>query len=390
MLVDFFLHLKERKLPVTTTEYLALLDALKAGLANCSLDDFYTLSRLCLVKSETNYDKFDRAFGEYFEPVSAQGGTKVTDIPEEWLDSAAQHLLKPEDYESLEMPETDETSQEERQQTLQDPVEDDSQLMVGSSGNSPQGLGALHKEGTRLDGESTGNRKVIRAWNSRQYEGLDSDVELGTRNIKMALRRLRRFAREGTPDEMDLEDTITSTARNAGWLDIKMRPERRNKVKVMILFDFGGSMDVHVKQCEELFSAARAEFKQLEYYYFHNCIYDSVWRNDGPSMQTHYPLYYLMRKFNKDTRLIIVGDASVAPVEITAPGEGGFQQSNETSAVWMRRLTDHFRHTVWLNPEQERFWKYTESIQIIREIFDDRMYPLTISGLDDAMRVLSR
>ena len=387
MLIDFFLHLKERKLPVSTTEYLALLDALKAGLANCSIDDFYTLSRLCLVKSETNYDRFNKAFGEYFEKISAQSGADVTGIPEEWLASAAQHLLSPEELAALEMPETDDVIRvKSEQQELEETVEDSSQLQVGGGSNSPHGLGALNQEGERLDGESTGNRRVIRAWDSRQFEGLDGEVELGTRNIKMALRRLRKFAREGAPDELDLDETIASTARNAGWLDIKMRPERRNKVKVVLLLDFGGSMDVHVKQCEELFSAARTEFKQLEHYYFHNCIYDSVWRYDNRSLQLHYPLPFLMRKFNKDTRLIIVGDASMATVEVTAPGE----ESAEPGAVWMQRLAEHFRHVVWLNPEMERLWHHTESIQIIREIFGDRMYPLTLAGLDDAMRVLSR
>ncbi len=391
MLIDFFLHLKERKLPVTTTEYLALLDAIKAGLANCSLDDFYTLSRLCLVKSETNYDKFDRAFGEYFEEISAQGGAKTGRISEEWLAFAAQQLLTPEDLASLAMPETDEISLEERQaQDLRESVEDESQLLVGNSSNSPHGLGALHKESTRLDGESAGNRKAIRAWNSRQYEGLDGDVELGTRNIKMALRRLRKFAREGVPDELDLDETVASTARNAGWLDIRMRPERRNKVKVMLLLDIGGSMDFHIKLCEELFSAARTEFKQLEYFYFHNCIYEAVWRNDSPAVQTHYPLYHLMRKFNKDTRVIVVGDASMGSVEVMEPWASMRHDNSESGAVWMRRLVEHFPKTVWLNPENERFWTYTESIQIIREIFGNRMYPLTLSGLDDAMRVLSR
>jgi len=391
MLIDFFLHLRERRLPVSTTEYLSLLEALNAGLVNCSLDDFYSLSRICLIKNEAHYDKFDLAFGEYFKNVSAKSGFDAEQTPEDWLNSAAEKLLSAEDYAMLEISPHDIPQEEVISPESEDKNHlDEDDMLMGGGGNSPLGQGGIQPVGIRLEGVSVGNRRAIKAWDSRQFQGLDDGMELGTRNIKMALRGLRKFAREGAHDELDLESTIASTARNAGWLDLKMRPERRNKVKVLILFDSGGSMDPYVKQCEELFSAARAEFKQLECFYFHNCIADSVWRYDGSRLQTHFPIHYLMNKFGKDYKLIIVGDASMAPMEILEGAEWQHQVSKESGAVLLRRLLEHYKRAVWLNPEQERYWHLTQTIQILRDIMEDRMYPLTLAGLDQAMKVLSK
>ena len=392
MLIDFFLHLKARRLPVSTTEYLSLLEALAAGLANYSLDDFYTLARICLVKNEAHYDKFDLAFGEYFKNAGGRSSSDAGGLPEDWLNAAACQLLSAEDLALLEIPTIEEPHEEVRQpHDTEEKHEDERPLLISGAGDSPLGQGGINPEGNRLEGVSTSNRRAIKAWDARQFEGLDDELELGTRNIKMALRRLRKFAREGAPDELDLDGTIASTARNAGWLDLKMRPERRNKVKVLILFDNRGSMDSHIKQCEELFSAARAEFKQLECFYFHNCVADAVWRYNGPSQLMLYPLHDLMHKYGKDYKLIIVGDASMSPVELQQP-VGGYhgQASQESGEVWLRRLLDHYRHAVWLNPEQERYWHLTETIQILLGIMEQRMYPLTLAGLDQAMKVLGK
>lgn len=393
MLIDFFLHLKKRRIPVTITEYLALLEALSAGLANCSLDDFYSLSRICLVKNEAHYDRFDLAFAEYFEKIKVLDNEEKK-LPEDWLKNAAKTLLTPDELAMLDVDPADKPYELSRMLSDEkEQIKDGSRMMMGGGGNSPLGMGSINPEGMHLEGTSTGNKKVLKAWDSRQFKGLDDEVELGTRNIKIALRRLRQFAREGVPDELDLEDTIKSTARNAGWLDLKMRPERKNKVKVLLLFDFGGSMSDHVKQCEALFSAASAEFKHMAHFYFHNCIYDTVWKYDGPSVLTHYPLHYLTNRFGKEYKLIIVGDATMGPTEITDAG-GSYYPSNSSSQhsseTWMRSLLAHYKHAVWLNPEPQRFWSSTKSIQIIRDMMENRMYPLNLRGLDDAMRELSK
>lgn len=391
MLIDFFLHLKERRVPVTMTEYLALLEALQAGLAHCSLDDFYMLSRICLVKNEAHYDRFDVAFSDYFEKIKANGQNDGANW-EEWLSHAASSILNVDEPAMPDMPRIDKP--DEPAQVLSAPkeqIEDDSQKRMGS-GNNPLGMSGIHPEGIRLEGTATGNKKAVKAWNSRQFQGLDDEIELGTRNIKVALRRLRKFAREGVPDELDLESTIRSTAKNAGGLDLVMRPERKNKVKVLLLFDTGGSMVAYVKQCEELFSAAKTEFKHMDYFYFHNCVYDTVWKYDGPSFTNHYSLHTLMNKFGKDYKLIFVGDATMGPTEITDPLENDYYpiQNRQSGETWIKSLLLHFRHAVWLNPEPERFWKSTQSIQMIRNIMENRMYPLTLRGLDDAMRALSK
>ncbi len=390
MLIDFFLHLKSKKLPVSTREFLTLLEALKEHVASNSIDDFYFLARTCLVKDETHYDKFDQAFGEYFKGVQHVPGLEA-DIPEEWLKMLMKKHLTPEEKAKLEKLGWDKLM-EEFKKRLEEQKERHAggSKWIGTGGSSPFGHGGYHPEGIRIGGESAGNRTAIKVWESREYRNLDDTVELGTRNIKIALRRLRRFAREGAEDELDLDGTIAGTARNAGWLDIKMRPERHNKVKVLLFLDIGGSMDDHIKVCEELFSAAKSEFKHLEYYYFHNCIYDYVWKDNRRRHGERFPLWDVMHKYGEDYKVVVVGDATMSPYEILQPG-GSVEYSNEEAgAVWLQRMLDTWPRAVWLNPEPERLWDYRHSIELVRTIFNNRMFPLTLAGLERAMRELNK
>ncbi|MDO8786982.1 MAG: VWA domain-containing protein [Sulfuritalea sp.] len=390
MLIDFFLHLKAKKLPVSTREFLTLLEALKAHVAGNSIDDFYFLARTCLVKDETHYDKFDRAFGEYFKGVTQIPGLDA-DIPEEWLKMLMKKHLTPEEKAKLEKLGWDKLM-EEFKKRLEEQKERHAggSKWIGTGGSSPFGHGGYHPEGIRIGGESAGNRTAIKVWENREYRNLDDTVELGTRNIKIALRRLRRFAREGAEDELDLDSTIAGTARNAGWLDIKMRPERHNKVKVLLFLDIGGSMDDHIKVCEELFSAAKSEFKHLEYFYFHNCIYDYVWKDNRRRHGERFPLWDVMHKYGEDYKVVVVGDATMSPYEVLQPG-GSVEYSNEEAgAVWLQRMLDTWPRAVWLNPEPERLWDYRHSIELIRTIFNNRMFPLTLAGLERGMRELNK
>jgi uncharacterized protein with von Willebrand factor type A (vWA) domain len=390
MLIDFFLHLKAKKLPVSTREFLTLLEALKEHVASNSIDDFYFLARTCLVKDETHYDKFDQAFGEYFKGVTAVPGLNA-DIPEEWLKMLMKKHLTDEEKAKLEKLGWDKLM-EEFKKRLEEQKERHAggSKWIGTGGSSPFGHGGYHPEGIRIGGESAGNRTAIKVWENREYRNLDDTVELGTRNIKIALRRLRRFAREGAEDELDLDGTIAGTARNAGWLDIKMRPERHNKVKVLLFLDIGGSMDDHIKVCEELFSAAKSEFKHLEYFYFHNCIYDYVWKDNRRRHGERFPLWDVMHKYGEDYKVVVVGDATMSPYEILQPG-GSVEYSNEEAgAVWLQRMLDTWPRAVWLNPEPERLWDYRHSIELVRTIFNNRMFPLTLAGLERAMRELNK
>ena len=390
MLIDFFLHLKTKKLPVSTREFLTLLEALKEHVAGNSIDDFYFLARTCLVKDETHYDKFDRAFGEYFKGVTQIPGLEA-DIPEEWLKMMMKKHLTPEEKAKLEKLGWDKLMEEFKKRLAEQKERHaGGSKWIGTGGSSPFGHGGYHPEGIRIGGESAGNRTAIKVWENREYRNLDDTVELGTRNIKIALRRLRRFAREGAEDELDLDGTITGTARNAGWLDIKMRPERHNKVKVLLFLDIGGSMDDHIKVCEELFSAAKSEFKHLEYFYFHNCIYDYVWKDNRRRHGERFPLWDVMHKYGEDYKVVIVGDATMSPYEVLQPG-GSVEYSNEEAgAVWLQRMLDTWPRAVWLNPEPERLWDYRHSIELIRTIFNSRMFPLTLAGLERAMRELNK
>ncbi|MDP3512613.1 MAG: VWA domain-containing protein [Sulfuritalea sp.] len=390
MLIDFFLHLKAKKLPVSTREFLTLLEALKEHVAENSIDDFYFLARTCLVKDETHYDKFDQAFGEYFKGVTQIPGLEA-DIPEEWLKMMMKKHLTPEEKAKLEKLGWDKLMEEFKKRLAeQKERHSGGSKWIGTGGSSPFGHGGYHPEGIRIGGESAGNRTAIKVWENREYRNLDDTVELGTRNIKIALRRLRRFAREGAEDELDLDGTIAGTARNAGWLDIKMRPERHNKVKVLLFLDIGGSMDDHIKVCEELFSAAKSEFKHLEYFYFHNCIYDYVWKDNRRRHGERFPLWDVMHKYGEDYKVVVVGDATMSPYEILQPG-GSVEYSNEEAgAVWLQRMLDTWPRAVWLNPEPERLWDYRHSIELIRSIFNSRMFPLTLAGLERAMRELNK
>lgn len=390
MLVDFFLHLKARQLPVSTKELLVLLEALEARLVSGSLDDFYLLSRAILVKDEALYDRFDRAFGEYFTGVEALPGMAAM-IPEEWLELAARrHLSEVErlnlqklGYEKL-------FEQLKRRLAEQKERHAGGNKWIGTAGTSPYGHGGYHPEGIRIGGASAGNRTAVKVWEQREFRNLDDSVELGVRNIKVALRRLRRFARKGAATELDLDGTITGTARNAGWLDLQMRPERHNAIKVLLFLDIGGSMDDHIQTCEELFSAARSEFKHLEHFYFHNCVYEGVWKDNHRRHNEKLSTWDVIHNYGPDYKLVFVGDASMSPYEIARPGGSVEHWNEEAGAVWMERLLNTWSRAVWLNPLPEEHWNYTPSIRLLQQLMGQRMFPLTIDGLERAMRSLSR
>jgi hypothetical protein len=390
VLVDFFLHLKARQLPVSTKELLALLEALQARLVGASVDDFYLLSRAILVKDEALYDRFDRAFGEYFKGVEALPGLEAT-IPEEWLELAAKRHLSEEDrlklqklgYEKL-------FEQFKRRLAEQKERHAGGSKWIGTAGTSPYGHGGYHPEGIRIGGESAGNRTAIKVWEQREFRNLDDSVDLGVRNLKVALRRLRRFARQGAATELDLDGTITGTARNAGWLDLQMRPERHNAVKVLLFLDIGGSMDDHIAACEELFSAARSEFKHLEHFYFHNCVYEGVWKDNRRRHGERMPTWDVIHTYGADYKLIFVGDATMSPYEIARPGGSVEHWNEEAGATWLERMLNTWSHAVWLNPLPEEHWTYAPSLHMIRQLFGNRMFPLTPDGLERAMRALSR
>lgn len=391
MLIDFFLHLKNAKLPVSIKEYLMLIEALSKGVIGPSVDDFYVLSRAALVKDERNFDKFDKAFGAYFKGVQAIQGIDL-DLPLDWLRRQLQREFTPEEKAAIEALGGLDKLMERLRQLLEEQKSrhEGGNKWIGTNGTSPFGNGGFNPEGIRIGGPSAGNRTAVKVWEQRAYRDYDDEVELGTRNIKVALRRLRKFAREGAEEELDLDDTIASTARNAGYLDIKMVPERHNTIKVLMLLDVGGTMDDHIKQTEELFSAARTEFKHLEFYYFHNCVYDFVWKNNRRRHAERFPTWDILRKYNADYRLIIVGDATMSPYEILQPGGSVEYNNEEPGAVWLRRLVERFPKFAWLNPEPEGVWEYRQSIGVIRQIMHSRMYSITLQGLERAMRELSK
>ncbi|MCT9072652.1 vWA domain-containing protein [Cupriavidus gilardii] len=391
MLIDFFFSLRHAKLPVSVKEYLTMLEALKAQVIAPSIDEFYYLSRMTLVKDEKHFDKFDQTFAAYFKGVENLIDWK-SDIPLDWLQKTLERELSPEEKAKIEAMGGLDKLMERLKQLLEEQKEkhEGGNKWIGTGGTSPFGHGGYNPEGIRIGGPSKGNRTAIKVWETRAYRDYDDQVELGTRNIKVALRRLRRFAREGADTELDLDDTIHSTAANAGLLDIKLRPERHNKVKVLMLMDVGGSMDDHIKRVEELFSAAKTEFKHLEYYYFHNCVYDYVWKNNRRRHAEKIATWDLIHKYTPDYKVIFVGDATMSPYEILQPGGSVEYNNAEAGAVWLTRLIDQFPRFVWLNPEPEGLWQYRQSISVINQIMKARMYPVTIAGLEQAMKVLSK
>ncbi|MFK0375303.1 VWA domain-containing protein [Pandoraea sp. NPDC090278] len=391
MLIDFFYTLRAAKLPVSVKEYLTLLEALQRQVIAPSLDEFYYLARLSLIKDEKHYDKFDQAFGAYFKGVQ-QIVDASGEVPLDWLKKRMQRELSPEDKARIQaLGGLDELM--ERLKQLFDEQKgrhEGGSKWIGTGGTSPFGNGGFNPEGIRIGGESNGNRTAVKVWDQRTYRDYDDTVELGTRNIKVALRRLRKFAREGAAEELDLDDTIRSTAANAGWLDLKLVPERHNNVKVLMLLDVGGSMDDHIARTEELFSAAKSEFKHLEFYYFHNCVYDYLWRQNRRRHNERFETWDVLRKYPADYKLIFVGDATMSPYEVLQAGGSVEYNNKEAGAVWLRRFIDRYPHHAWLNPEPEAIWQYRQSISVIRQLFANRMYPITLAGLESAMRVLSK
>ncbi|WP_265918994.1 vWA domain-containing protein [Cupriavidus nantongensis] len=391
MLIDFFFSLRHAKLPVSVKEYLTMLEALKAQVITPSIDEFYYLSRMTLVKDEKHFDKFDQTFAAYFKGVESLVDWK-SDIPLDWLQKTLERELSPEEKAKIEAMGGLDKLMERLRQLLEEQKEkhEGGNKWIGTGGTSPFGHGGYNPEGIRIGGPSKGNRTAIKVWEARTYKDYDDQVELGTRNIKVALRRLRRFAREGADTELDLDDTIHSTAANAGLLDIKLRPERHNKVKVLMLMDVGGSMDDHIRRVEELFSATKTEFKHLEYYYFHNCLYDYVWKNNRRRHAEKLATWDLLHKYTPDYKIIFVGDATMSPYEILQPGGSVEYNNAEAGAVWLNRMTEQFPHFVWLNPEPEGLWQYRQSITVINQLMKGRMFPVTLAGLEQAMKVLSK
>ena len=387
MLIDFFYTLKDAKVPVSIKEFLVLLEALDKQVISPSLDDFYYLSRTTLVKDEANFDKFDKAFGAYFHGVQTLFD-KNADIPLDWLMKRLERELTPEQKAALEKFGYDKLM-DRLKQLLEEQKgrHEGGNKWIGTGGTSPFGNGGQNPEGIRMGGEGR-NRTAVKVWEARTYQDYDSERELGTRNIKVALRRLRKFAREGADEELALDDTIRATANNAGWLDLKMQPERKNKVKVLMLMDVGGSMDDHIARVEELFSAAKTEFKNMEFFYFHNCVYETLWKNNRRRHAERFSSWDVIRKYPSDTKLIFVGDATMSPYEIVQAGGSVEYHNEEAGAVWLQRFIHQFPKFVWLNPEPEGLWQYRQSISIIKQITSNRMYPITMEGLDRAMQML--
>jgi hypothetical protein len=395
MLIDFFYTLRSAKLPVSVKEYLTLLEALKAdvvGPANpeaCTMDDFYFLARTALVKDEKHFDKFDRAFAAYFKGVELVADFSKP-IPADWLRQEMERLLSDEQIANAPRMDWDELME-----TLKKRLEEQKERheggskWIGTGGTSPFGHSGKNPQGIRIGGKG-GNKSAVKVWDQRAYRDYDDTQELGTRNIKVALRRLRKFAREGHELELDLPDTIRATAANAGYLDIKMIPQRHNNVKVLLLMDVGGTMDEHIQRVEELFSAVKAEFKHLEFYYFHNCVYDHMWKNNKRRYAEKFPTWDIIRKYNKDYKLIFVGDATMSPYEILQPGGSVEYNNDEAGAEWLQRLTHAFPKFAWINPEPQGVWQYRQSISIVQQLMGQRMYPLTLRGLEETMRLLSK
>ena len=391
MFTNFFMGLRDAQIPVSLTEYLTLLEAVKAGVASGSVDNFYYLSRTALVKDERHLDRFDRVFGHVFQGLEALDELFGKEIPEEWLKKLAELNLSPEDMAKIEAM----GGLDKLMDTLKDRLDEQKgrhqggSKWIGTAGTSPFGANGYNPEGVRIGQDGNRNFKAVKVWDKREFKNLDDTIELGTRNIKMALRKLRRFARQGRPDQLDLDGTIRQTAKNGGWLDLQTRPERQNVVNVVLFLDVGGSMDPYIRLCEELFSAARSEFKHLEYFYFHNCPYERLWKDNRRRHVERIDTAEVLRTYGPEYKAIFVGDAAMSPYEIAMAGGSVEHMNDEPGGLWMQRITGHFRRSIWLNPVQDRFWKYTQSVEMMRELMEDRMYPLTLNGLDSAIRELN-
>jgi uncharacterized protein len=390
MLIPFFFKLREAGVPVSITEFLTLLEALEARVIDASAEDFFYLSRACMVKDERHFDRFERAFAAYFKGAEDLFESLLANLPEDWLKRIGERNLSEEEKAKIEalggwdkLIETLKKRLEEQKGRHQG-----GNKWIGTGGTSPFGAHGYNPEGIRIGQDESRHRRAVKVWDQREFRNLADNVELGTRNIKIALRKLRRFAREGAADQLDLDGTIDSTARNAGLLDLKFVPERHNAIKILLFLDVGGSMDDHVRICEELFSAARSEFKHMEYFYFHNCVYETVWKDNRRRFGVKIPTHEIMRTYGHDYKLIFVGDATMSPYEIVQPGGSIEHWNEEAGAVWMQRLTRTWPHHVWLNPEPENRWEHTASVQLTRELVEGRMFPLTLGGLDQAIKAL--
>ncbi len=392
MLINFFMTLRQERLPVSFTELFALLDCLKQNFAFGDIDEFYHVARLCLVKDEKHFDKFDRAFSKYFQQLDLIDDLSLYQIPEQWLKKQFENSLSDEEKAQIEAMGGLEKLLEAFRKRIeeQEKRHQGGNKWIGTGGTSPFGAYGYNPEGIRIGQDEGRNSRAVKVWDRRNYRDLDDSVEIGTRNIKMALRRLRKFARTGADEELDMDDTISSTARNAGMLDIKMVPERRNAVKVLLFFDVGGSMDPHVRLCEELFSAAKTEFKHLKYFYFHNFLYDSVWTKSQRRHAETTSTFELINTYTKDYKVIFVGDATMAPYEITHAGGSIEHYNEEAGAVWCQRITAAFEHFVWLNPTPKEYWQHSYSIEIVKELVEARMFPLSVKGLEEAMARLTK
>ncbi len=390
MFFSFVDELRAAGIPASMKEHLTLLEALDAEVIAANPEEFYYLARATFVKDEGLLDRFDQVFGKVFKGIETSYGTEAVPLPEEWLKKVAELYLTPEQMAEIKSL----GSWEEIMETLKKRLEEQKERhqggskWIGTGGTSPFGNSGYNPEGVRIGGDG-GARSAIKVWDKREFRNLDSSKELGTRNIKVALRRLRRFAREGAAEELDIDGTIDGTARK-GWLDIQMRPERHNAVKLLLFLDVGGSMDPHIQLCEELFSAATSEFKNLEFFYFHNCVYEGLWKDNRRRFTERTKTWDVLHKYGHDWKLVFVGDASMSPYEITHPGGSVEHFNDEAGAVWMQRMTTTYPSAVWLNPIPEQYWGYSHSVRLIRELMHERMYPLTLEGLDEAMRALRR
>jgi len=391
MFFDFFYKLRDAHLPVSLREYLTLLEAMDRGLADYNVEHFYYLSRSCLVKDETNLDKFDRVFSEVFKGLESLADAETHDIPEEWLRKLAEKFLCEEEKREIEalggwdkLMETLKKRLEEQKKRHQG-----GSKWIGTAGTSPFGAWGYNPEGVRIGQNESGHQRAVKVWDKREFKNLDDSVEIGTRNIKVALRRLRKFARQGAATELDIDDTIRSTAKQ-GWLDVKMVPERHNAVKILLFLDVGGSMDPHVRVMEELFSAARTEFKHLEYFYFHNFLYERVWKDNSRRHKDVVNVWDVLHTYGSDYKVIFVGDASMSPYEVVYPGGSVEHWNEEAGVVWLERVLNIYARAVWINPIPEKWWGNTQSVRMISQLMRERMYPLSLDGLDRAIKELSR